>query len=56
MLSYGGPTVTLDDLIETVGAYREVVRAVAIPYPHLRSIASKEKSDANREFIVVARR
>ncbi len=56
VLSYGGPTVTLDELVETVGAYREVVRAVAIPYPHLRSIASKEKSDANCEFIVLARR
>ncbi len=55
VLSYGGPTVTLDDLVATVGAQRRVVRALAVPYPHLRSIASKEKNDANREFIVVAR-
>lgn len=56
VLSYGGPTVTLDELVESVNVHREVVRAVAIPYPHLRSIASKEKNDANREFIVLARR
>ena len=56
LLSYGGPTATLEDLVETVGAHRRVVRALAVPYRHLESIASKEKNDANHEFIVVARR
>ena len=55
VLSYGGPTAALDDLAAKVGAHRTVLRAVAVPYPHLQSLASKEKNDANREYLIVAR-
>lgn len=53
-LSYGGPTETLESLVERVARHRPVLRAIAVPYPHLQSIARKERSRANREFIVIA--
>jgi D12 class N6 adenine-specific DNA methyltransferase len=56
VLSYGGPTVTLDQLTATVSAHRRVLRALAIPYRHLGSIASEEKNAQNREYLVVAGR
>ena len=56
VLSYGGPTASLDRLTATVARHRTVLRALAVPYPHLRSIATKEKNDGNREFLVVAGR
>ncbi len=56
VISYGGRGVTLDSFVQTVSSYRRVVRALAIPYPHLPSLARKEQSDANREFIIVATR
>ena len=56
VLSYGGPTVTLESLTAAVERHRPVRRAVAIRYPHLRSLATKEKNDANREFLVIASR
>jgi hypothetical protein len=36
--------------------HRRVLRAVEIPYAHLRSLARKEHSNANREYIVIAAR
>ena len=54
VLSYGGPTVTLETLTALVGQHRNVVQAVAIPYPHLRSVARKETSREDREYLVVA--
>lgn len=56
VLSYGGPTVTLESLTEQVERYRKVRHALAIPYAHLRSLAREEKNRANREFIIVATR
>lgn len=56
VLSYGGPRVTLDGLVAIVGRHRPVLRALAIPYPHLRSLATKEKNRENREYLVVAGR
>jgi len=56
VISYGGRGVTLDGLVQTVSAHRRVLRAVAVPYPHLKSLARKEHADANREFIVIAAR
>ena len=40
VLSYGGPTASLDRLTATVARHRTVLRALAVPYPHLRSIAT----------------
>ncbi|MPZ23596.1 MAG: hypothetical protein GEU28_08625 [Dehalococcoidia bacterium] len=54
VLSYGGPGVDLDGLVSRVGRHRPVLRALAVPYPHLPSIASEEKNARNQEFIVVA--
>lgn len=54
VLTYGGRGVTLDSLVEQVGRHRSVVRAVAIPYPHLPALARKERARANREHVIVA--
>ncbi len=56
VLSYGGPTVTLDSLIDLVGRHRRVTRAISIPYPRLRSLASKERVVGDREHLVFAER
>ena len=56
VLSYGGPTTTLTDLEAQVERHRPVLRALAVPYAHLRSIATKEKTDGNHEFLIVAGR
>ena len=54
VLSYGGPTASLAELSGLVGRFRTVRRAMEIPYPHLRSVARKEKSRDNREYLIVA--
>lgn len=54
VVSYGGPTFTLDELVALVSEYRPVLRAESIPYPHLKSIASKEKNASNREYLIIA--
>jgi len=56
VLSYGGPTQTLDQLEAVVSRHRLVSRALAVPYPHLRSIASSRKNRENREYIIIAGR
>lgn len=56
VLSYGGDTVTLDTLTAIVARHRPVRRAVAIPYAHLRSVATEEKNAKNREYLVLAGR
>ena len=54
VLSYGGPRVTLPDLVATVARHRPVRRAFAIPHPRLAALARKETNDASREFLIVA--
>ena len=56
VLSYGGSTTTLTDLEAQVERHRPVLRALAVPYPHLHSVATKEKADANHELLIVAGR
>lgn len=56
VLSYGGPTLSLDELQQLVRRHRHVARAIEIPYPHLRSVATEEKNARNREFLVIATR
>ena len=51
VLSYGGPTVTLAELEQQVGQHRPVRRAIEIPYLHLASLNTKERSG---EFLIVA--
>ncbi len=56
VLSYGGPTVTLDALTAIVARHRAVRRALAIPYAHLRSVATEEHNARNREYLILAGR
>lgn len=56
VLSYGGPTVSLTELEALVARHRPVVRSLAIPYPHLRSIASDQKNRDNCEYLIIASR
>ena len=53
-ISYGGPGVTLEDLKRTVRRHRPVRRAVEMPYPRLRAVATERTNRESREFIVVA--
>ena len=54
VLSYGGPTVSLDELEALVARHRPVLRALAVPYPHLQSVATEQKNRENREYLIVA--
>jgi D12 class N6 adenine-specific DNA methyltransferase len=56
VISYGGPTTTLEELVTLVGRHRRVERSLAVSYPHLRPLTSEVKNGTNQEFIVVARR
>ena len=56
MISYGGPTANIASLSELVARHRTVCRAVAIPYPHLASVAKELNRESNRELVVIARR
>jgi D12 class N6 adenine-specific DNA methyltransferase len=56
VLSYGGPTTTLEGLVTLVARHRLVVHALAISYAHLRSIATEKKNETNREYLIVAGR
>ena len=49
------PLITLPQLKYLVSRHRTVEGALAIPYTHLRSIATKEKNEANQEFLIIAR-
>ena len=55
-LSYGGPRVTLETLTATVERHHTVLRAIAIPYPHLPALATEEHRHANCEYRVIAGR
>ena len=54
LLSYGGPTVTLEGLVAQVSRHRPVRRELEVPYRHLGSIASEEKNATNKEYLIVA--
>ncbi len=56
VLSYGGPSLTLDELTTTVRRHRPVLRALAVPYPHLRALATTAHAQSNREYLIVAGR
>lgn len=55
VISYGNVGVTLRELIDLIEAYRPV-RTLSIEYTHLQAIARPEVADANREYIILARR
>ena len=56
VVSYGGPTTTLDELQDRVARHRRVLSARAVRYDHLRAVATTMKNEANRELLVVAGR
>lgn len=56
VLSYGGPTVDLPSLTHLVGRHLPVHRSLAVPYAHMQSVATEEKSARNREYVIVAAR
>jgi hypothetical protein len=56
MLSYGGPTKTLDHLTEIISRERAIKVALSIRYSHLRSIASEAHNAQNREYLIIATR
>ena len=55
MISYGSVGVTLDQLLDLIEAYRPA-EARTIAYPHLQAIARPEVAQANREYLIVARK
>ena len=54
VLSYGGPTATLLTLTAQVARHRPVLCVLAIPYPHLRSLAKEETNVRNEEYLIIA--
>jgi len=55
VISYGNRGVTLEQLLDLVQMYRPA-DALSIAHPHLQAIARPEVSEANREFIIIARK
>ncbi len=53
ILSYGGPTATLSGLENMLGKQRPVLKAVAVPYTHLRSISRRPEHE-RFEYIIIA--
>ena len=54
LVSLNNAVLTLDQLLDLVRRHRPEVKAVEVPYRHLGSIASEEKNEANREYVVLA--
>ena len=54
VLSYGGPGQTLDSVVPIVERHRPVLRALEVPYPHLRAIAEEATRAKNTELLILA--
>ena len=54
LVSLNNAALELEEILDLVRWHRRNVRFIEVPYPHLGSIASKEKNAENREFIVLA--
>ncbi len=55
VLSYGNAVLSAGELCRAASSDgRRIATVVEVPYQHLRSVASREKNNANREVIVVA--
>jgi adenine-specific DNA methylase len=55
VVSYGNATIGLDTLVEMIGRFKSEVSAEEIQYIHLTGLSSREKREANREFLIIAR-
>jgi adenine-specific DNA methylase len=53
VISYGNAVVDLQTVKAAIERFRPA-RAVEIAYSHMTAVATKEKREANREFIVLA--
>ena len=53
LLSLGNAVATLDELEGKMTKLGRVTKAIEIKYTHLPSIATQEKNEGNREFLVV---
>ncbi len=53
LLSLGNEVVSLGDLVEKMRRLGRETRAIEIRYQHLPAVATEEKKQANREFLVV---
>ena len=53
LLSLGNAVVTLGELEEKMARLGRQTRAIEIPYQHLPAVATDEKKQRNREFLVV---
>jgi hypothetical protein len=54
LISLNNAVLTLDQLLDLVRHHRPEVKAVEVPYRHLGSIASEEKNETNREYVILA--
>ncbi len=54
LISLNNACLSLEELLDLVRRHRRTVQAVEVPYRHLGSLASEEKNERNREFIVVS--
>ena len=53
LLSLGNAVVTIAELEEKMARLGRKTRAIEIKYQHLPAVATQEKKDRNREFLVV---
>ncbi len=53
LLSLGNAVVTIGELEEKMRRLGRETRAIEIKYQHLPAVATEEKKEANREFLVV---
>lgn len=54
LVSLNNAVLGLEELEELIQPHRSSIKAVQMPYRHLGSIATEEKNETNREFIVLA--
>ena len=54
VLSCGGRGQTLDTVVPIVERHRPVLRALAVPYPHLRAIAKEGSNATNTDLLILA--
>jgi hypothetical protein len=53
LLSLGNAVVTIEELAAKMTRFGRETKAIAIRYQHLPAVATAEKKEANREFLVV---
>lgn len=54
VVSLGNASIGVEELVDRISKHRKVRRVLEVPYRHLESIASEEKNEGNREYLVLA--